>query len=239
VSGKKYTLSTFALKSLLESLRSTVAGLSWQGGATEWADYYESTNYSALSFTKKAEIVDSFLEKAKPREVWDLGSNNGYFSRIATKRGIRALAFDIDPSAVEENYRTVRAQNETLLLPLLLDLTNPSPALGWHERERESFAARGPADMVFALALIHHLSISNNMPFESVAAFFKDIGRKLVIEFVPKSDSQVQKLLSSREDIFTEYDQSRFEAAFSRLFAIDETRPVSGTERTLYLMSRK
>ncbi len=126
------------------------------------------------------------------------------------------ISWDIDPAAVEQNYRQVKTEKNERLLPLLLDLTNPSPAIGWANRERDSFGGRGPADLTLALAVIHHLAISNNVPLLQLADFFAEMGKWLVIEFVPKSDSQVRKLLASREDIFPDYTREGFEAAFSR-----------------------
>ena len=123
--------------------------------------------------------------------------------------------------------------------PLVLDLTNPSPSLGWDNSERDSFNARGPVDMALALAVIHHLAISNNVPLPQLASFFAARCQWLVIEFVPKSDSQVQKLLASREDIFPNYTREGFEAAFSARFKIHSAESVRDSERTLYLMQRK
>ena len=125
----------------------------------------------------------------------------------------------------------------TGILPLRLDLTNPSPALGWAHRERLSLEERGPADVLLALAVVHHLAIGHNLPLERVAAFLAKIGRHLVIEFVPKSDSQVQRLLRDREDIFPDYAREGFEAAFQSHFRIERTVPVAESERTLYLMT--
>jgi hypothetical protein len=133
----------------------------------------------------------------------------------------------------------VKAQKEQNILPLVLDLTNPSPALGWDNAERDSFGTRGPVDMVLALAVIHHLAISNNVPLSQLADFFAAHCKWLVIEFVPKSDSQVQKLLTSREDIFPDYTREGFEAAFSARFDIHKSEPVRDSERVLYLMSKK
>jgi len=116
-----------------------------------------------------------------------------------------------------------------------MDLTSPSPALGWNNRERMALAERGPVDAVLALALIHHLAISNNVPLPSVAEFMAGLGRNLIIEFVPKEDSQVQKLLASRVDIFDHYTQSDFEAAFAQCFTLRASQPIPGTKRTLYL----
>ena len=144
----------------------------------------------------------------------------------------------MDPAAVEQNYRQVKAAKEQTLLPLVLDLTNPSPALGWANRERDSFALRGPADLVLALAVIHHLAISNNVPLPQLADFFAETGKWLVIEFVPKSDSQVKKLLASREDIFPNYAREGFEAAFRACFKFHEVVEVRESARVLYLMEK-
>lgn len=227
-----------ALAGIIDSLRGAIAALSWNPAGTEWADYYDFTNYSAAAFQAKRTIVERFLAAAAPRSVWDLGANNGAFSRLASSRGIPTVAFDIDPAAVEKNYRRMRREGERHLLPLLQDLANPSPAIGWANAERESFAARGPADMVLALALLHHLAIGNNVPLEEIAAFLATICRHLAIEFVPKEDSQARKLLASRKDIFTRYDQAHFEAAFRTHFTIRESAPIPESVRTLYLMSR-
>jgi hypothetical protein len=143
---------------------------------------------------------------------------------------------DIDPAAVEKNYLECRTNKETHLLPLLGDLTNPSPDLGWALRERRSLPGRGPADLLLALALVHHLAIGNNVPLSQVARFFRSLGEWLIIEFVPKSDSQVKRLLASREDIFTDYTVEGFETAFRPYFELVRSTPVPDSERTLYLM---
>jgi hypothetical protein len=234
-------VSRVGLVGLLEGLRKTIAKLKWKPGGTEWGDYYNDTNYSDNAFEEKKRRVESFLDDCGPlKEVWDLGANIGLFSRIASKKGLFTVAFDIDPLAVEINYRQVRETKDAALLPLLLDLTNPSPALGWNCAEREALAGRGPADCVMALALIHHISISNNVPFDRVASFLVQICRKyLIIEFVPKSDSQVQRLLRSREDVFANYDRGTFEQAFKQYFSIEKAEPIEGSERIMYLMRRK
>jgi hypothetical protein len=238
--SKLSTVSRVGLIGLLEGLRKTIAKLEWNPGNTEWGDYYNDTNYSDKAFEAKRHHVEEFLDNAGPQqEVWDLGANIGLFSRIASEKGFFTIAFDIDPSSVEINYRQVRKIGETTLLPLLLDLTNPSPGIGWNGTERESLVDRGPVDCIMALALIHHLSISNNVPFDKVASFFAQLCRKcLIIEFVPKSDSQVQRLLRSRTDIFVNYDQDHFEKAFTQFFSIERAEPIEGSERMLYLMKR-
>ena len=235
----KAQMSKNAFIGLIESLESLVKKLDWTPAGTEWGNYYAITNYSDAAFEQKKKIIGEWLEQVKPASVWDLGANNGEFSRLASGRGIPTVAWDIDPSAVEQNYRRVTSEKEQNLLPLVLDLTNPSPALGWANEERESFGGRGPAEMVFALALIHHLAISNNVPLLRVADFFAAVGQRAVVEWVPKSDSQVQKLMRSRKDIFDGYTREGFEAAFEGRFRIVSALDLSESERRLYLLERK
>ena len=224
---------------LIDSLEATVKKLTWKPAGTEWGNYYEITNYSDTGFAHKKEIISGWLTKLAPKSIWDLGANNGEFSRLASSAGISALAWDIDPSAVEQNYLRLKSDKEQNLLPLRLDLTNPSPALGWDNAERDSLAQRGPADAVFALALIHHLAISNNVPLTRLADFFAGLSRWLIIEWVPKSDSQVQKLLRTRKDIFETYTREGFESAFGTRFHIREAVDVRESERRMYLLEKR
>jgi len=245
--GKEVKLETatnprfnkMAMLGLVDSLEGVVKGLTWKPAGTEWAEYYDATNYSDAAFEHKRELVGKFVERVQPKNVWDMGANNGVFSRVAGDKGIFTLSWDIDPAAVEQNYRFVKEKKEENILPLVVDLTNPSPALGWNNQERQSLEQRGPADMVLALAVIHHLAISNNVPLPQLADYFAGLGSWLVIEFVPKSDSQVQRLLASRKDIFTDYNQATFEAVFSENFTIHESEAIRGSERRLYLMEKR
>jgi len=229
-------VSRHAMTGLIESLENTIAKLSWKPAGTEWGDYYENTNYTDSAFEHKKNLVSEWALEKKPALVWDLGGNTGVFSREAASSGAFTVSFDIDPAAVEQNYRSVKSKKEQNILPLVVDLTNPSPSIGWDNRERDSFGARGPVDMALALAVIHHLAISNNVPLPQLSQFFAAHCKWLVIEFVPKSDSQVVKLLTSREDIFPEYTREGFESAFSARFKIHKTEAVRDSERTLYLM---
>ncbi|MBI3945286.1 MAG: SAM-dependent methyltransferase [Armatimonadetes bacterium] len=232
-------VSRVALAGIIDNLRGAIEGLKWRPGQTEWGDYYRATNYSAEGFEEKRALVSEFLDALRPASVWDLGGNIGVFSRLASERGAPTVCFDLDPAAVDACYREGAGRGEARLLPLVMDLTNPSGDIGWHHRERDSLLRRGPADAVLALALVHHLAISNNVPLDRLAAFFADAGRSLIIEWVPKSDSQVQRLLATREDIFPDYSQAGFEAAFAGRFRIERREPIRATERTLYLMRRR
>ena len=221
---------------LIDSLESAVNGLRWSPQGTEWAEYYDDHNYTAEGLEHKSQLIGEFLETIHPQTVWDLGANTGYFSRLASDRGIPTVAFDIDQGAVEQNYLACKTNKEGDLLPLFLDLTNPSPGIGWHNRERMSFIERGPAEVVLSLALIHHLAISNNVPFNQLASFFREVCSWLIIEFIPKSDAQVQRLLASREDIFQSYTINEFESIFSMEFKIHRSELIIDSERRLYLM---
>jgi hypothetical protein len=223
---------------LIESLESAVKGLKWQPKGTEWADYYEDTNYTVDALRHKKEIVAEFLEEINPKTVWDLGANDGMFSRIASEKGAQTVSFDIDPAAVEKNYEQVKDKSETNILPLLLDLTNPSPAIGWDNQERMSLHERCAENTVLALALIHHLAISNNLPFEMIANLLSEICSSLIIEFVYKEDSQVKRLLSTREDIFDDYTKKAFEMIFKHKFNIICSKSIRESNRILYYMER-
>lgn len=236
VKNKKMNLLSF--QGFLENLESTIKNLEWKPKGTQWADYYEISGYSPDALSHKKQIVANFLERVNPKSVWDLGANIGIFSRIASKKGIPTISFDMDPAAVEKNYLECKRNKETNILPLLLDLTNPSPSIGWANEERLSFLERGPADAVFALALIHHLAISNNLPFNKIAEFLFNICNWLIVEFIPKNDPQVQRLLASREDIFFNYNQQAFEKEFKKRFNILERVKIKDSCRILYLMHK-
>jgi len=239
IKGRSAAVSQRALMGLIDSLESAVRALSWTPRSSGWAGYYASTNYSALAFSAKQRLVKEFLAETRPSLVFDMGANTGEFSRLCLKAGARTVAFDMDPAAVEKNFLASAKSREEGLLPLLLDLANPSPALGWANAERMSLMQRPRPDLVLALALAHHLALSNNVPLAALAAFFSGLSDGLVIEFVPKSDSQVRRMLSMREDVFGEYDQGHFDAAFLKHFEIRRKERLPESERTLYLLKRR
>ena len=238
VKVKEIKLGRRSFIGIIDNLYSGIKKLNWVPENTEWADYYSDTNYTNTAFNHKKEIVSFILDKTNPKIVWDLGANLGEFSRISSNKGIPTVSFDIDPAAVEKNYLKSVEQKEGNILPLLLDLTNPSSNIGWDNAERLSIQERGKADAILALALIHHLAISNNVPLGKIAEFFKSNCKYLLIEFIPKDDSQVQRLLSSREDIFDEYTKENFEDEFGKFFVINEIFEINESKRILYFMER-
>jgi len=228
-----------ALLGLLDNLRAAIDRLSWSPDRSTWAAYDGETNYSTNARKHKEDLVHQWLSGIGPSTVWDLGCNAGRFSRIAAAIGAYTVAFDADYGAAELTYRACRTLRETHILPLVVDLANPSPAIGWAHAERSSWADRGPVDAVMALALVHHLVIGNNVPLSKVAQLLARIGNHLVIEFVPKSDSQVQRLLASRADVFEDYTRAGFESAFADHFHTVRCAPIQESERVLYLMRRR
>lgn len=236
---KKHRTPRVAFLGLIDTLESAIRDMKPRAKERERTAYYESTNYSSEAFQNKKDIVAGFLNKIDPKNVWDFGSNTCLFSRMACERGIQTIAFDFDPLIVESNYVEGNKNGKSDMLPLVLDLMNPSPAIGWDNHERMSLFERGPADTVFALALLHHLAISNNVPLERIAGFFDKICRSLIIEFVPKKDSQVQRLLANRRDIFYDYTPEAFEREFGKYFIIRSCVKIKDSERSLYLMQKK
>jgi hypothetical protein len=224
---------------ILDSLRSTIEKLDWDPQGTTWSGYTRVTSYSERAAASKLAIVERFLKEASGHWVWDLGANTGEFSRLAARLGRSALALDGDAAAVEQAYRQVKRDGEKAVLPLVVDLSSPSPALGWALRERRSILERANADVVVGLALVHHLAIGNNVPLVSIAEFFAALGPELIVEFVPKEDPMVVGMLAHRRDVFPDYTIDGFRSAFAPSFAIVSEAPVEDSPRTIFLMRRR
>lgn len=234
-----YQLPKMRLIGIIESLRSTVESLRLPKQKTVWGDYYNNTNYTEKGIEHKKEVIENWISKIHPESLWDAGANDGYFSRLGSRKGIFTVASDFDVMAIENAYVTMKKEEDTKLVPVVLDLMNPTPAAGWANQERASFLNRASFDLTLCLAFIHHLCITNNVPFSYLAKLMSEHSRYLIIEFVPKSDSNSQILLSRREDIFEEYDEMHFEQVFGTFFRILEKTQVQESTRTLYLMEKK
>lgn len=239
VNNKQIRISKFNHLALIDNLIKTIEKIKLKEVATEWSDYYNNTNYSQISFEHKEEIVSNFFKQMSIKKLWDLGANDGRFSRIALYSGVESvIAFDIDPIAVDLNYKIVKNNKENIL-PLILDLTNPSPGIGFANRERIQINERQKPCCILALALIHHLAISNNLPFEKIAEWFSQLSDNLIIEFVPKEDSQVQILLATRDDVFLNYNKDEFVKAFNLYFNLIKSEQITDSYRTVYWFKRK
>jgi len=232
----KKRISKFQLLALTDNIHSFIKNLHLPQIKTEWGEYTDNTNYTDEAHEDKKKIIEKFISETNPKSVWDLGANTGIFSNISAQKGIFTVSFDIDPIAVEKNYLRCKETGEKNILPLISDLTNPAPSIGWENKERLSISERGPVDLIMALALIHHLAISNNTPLEKIAECFSKLSKNLIIEWVPKEDSNAQRLLRTREDIFKNYNQETFEKSFSKFFKIKERCEIKESKRVLYLM---
>lgn len=235
---RKVSVSRKQHMAIIESLIRGIERLQLKEVETEWGDYYAHTNYSEDASFEKKKIVEAFIDKMHPVSVWDMGANDGTYSKLPLSVGAHVVAFDIDPIAVERNYNEVRRAHSSML-PLVLDITNPSPGIGFANRERTSIGDRQKPDCILALAVIHHLAISNNLSLDMLAEWFSGLSDQLIIEFVPKEDSQVQVLLATRKDIFPAYTTEGFEKAFSKYYILCEKRAIPNSRRVIYLWKKK
>lgn len=241
-SERKFTVT--GLKAIVKHLRSTVEALKSKAQKTTWDDYYQdNNNYTSTSFEAKRVKLREWFQQLQPdlSMIWDIGANDGTFSRIAAREGISVVAMDIDPNAVEANYIKLKEDPfRQQVLPLVVDLANPSTARGWAGKERDSIFNRKQPDLVMGLALIHHLAIGLNLPLKRIAEFWADNTRKYaIVEFVNPEDSQVEKLLRNRKGQFPDYHQHCFEEAFGHFFSIKSMFEIPEARRVLYLMEKK
>lgn len=234
--GQARKLPKGAMLGLIDSLESAINSIQLPKSQSTWSDYYECNSYSLETEQKKLNTVREMLVKTSPKTVFDFGANCGRYSRVAAEIGAMTVSLDMDPLCVQKNYLDARKHEDNRILPLVIDLTAPTPSIGWSNNERASLIERGPCDTGLALALVHHLAIANNVPFQRIAEFFSLLCNHLIIEFVPKTDVQVKRLLASRKDVFNTYTEENFEREFEAFFEIVERTPLEEGGRVLYLM---
>ena len=228
-------LSRAALAWLLRGMRNWIVGLRPRGAsASRWADYSTRTSYAAEEADAKRSFVAAYIARAAPAEVLDLGCNNGVYSEIALAAGAkRVVGLDTDLGALEAAVHRADARS-LALLPLVVDAANPSPDQGWNQRERPGLQARATADGLLALAFLHHIVIGRNVPLEQAVRWVVGLAPTGVLEFVPKQDPMVQRMLAHRLDIFPTYDRDSFRRELERsAFIARETR-ISSSGRTLF-----
>ncbi len=233
--AKASRLPKIGFEQILYSLHRWISKLEPKSrNKTVWQDYASDNSYSETEASSKRQFIADFASKVKPAVLLDIGCNTGDYSAVALGNGADlAIGFDYDNGALDMAFQ--RAQRESLnFLPLHLDATNPSPNQGWMQFERQGFQERARGDAVLSLAVIHHMAIAKNVPLEQVVEWILNMASQGVIEFIPKSDPMVQRLLQLREDLFDDYEQKNFEQLLSDRTRIVSSLKVSSSGRTLY-----
>ena len=202
---------------------------------TVWTDYERKHSYSESGRQAKRRMTEEVTARLKPKLAYDLGANTGEYSLLAAPHAGQVIAFDSDISAIDRLYSRLKEKGPANLLPLVMDLTNPSPDQGFAGTERKSFTNRARPDFIMAFALVHHLRISGNIPVVSMLDWFRSLGAaNLLVEFVPKQDPMVCRLLKNREDIYPDYTVEGFERECARRFRIAQRKALTEGGREIF-----
>lgn len=230
-------VSKSSLMAMLQHIEDCIVSLNSKSEKSNWTEYAINNTYSKEAVSIKEQTIIKWLEQNKVKNIYDLGCNTGNYSLLASKYGDHVLSIDSDHNCIERFYLSTKDKNN--ILPLVINLSTPSPGSGWANKEHLTINQRGKADVLLALALIHHFRITNNVPFSRIAEYLADLGDRLIIEFIPKSDPMVQQMLSSRKDIFNDYTLEGFLNSFEKLFSINEKILLENNGRILFLMTKK
>lgn len=239
---KKVVFSPDKLVRIIDHLRSGITALTCKG-ASNWSDYYEETILGGGYLEAKKKAVKELLSSISFQTVFDAGCNTGEFSMLLAGEGKQVVAADMDARSVHRLSVQLDFAQEKLgprqVLPIVADLMNPPPAIGWGNQERPALLERIRTDLTMALALVHHLALGMNLPFSKMAETFSTISPWLLIEFVPKQDPKAQELIGHKRDIYADYDEQHFMTAFGEKYDLKESRTIGEMGRTLYLFRRK
>lgn len=236
---KAQVFSKQKMLTLLNGLKSYIQSLEIEKDKTTWDNYYQETILSKEYLEEKKKCVSDCLKKIEFKTLLDLGANEGEFSLLFQNTQKLIVAVDEDRHCIERLYLRCKKESIRNVIPLILDLTAPSPAIGWNNAERETFFKRIKPDVCLALALIHHLVIAHNISMTQVMQLLYDTSPYVVIEFVDKTDPKVMHLLEHRVDIFDQYTLQNFRKIIFEKFEILEERTLSQKSRTLFLLKRK
>ncbi len=240
-SSRKATLSKKAQFNLIEGLYDYIKKMTLKVDS-EWGNYYDKINYNEKAFQQKSSIIDTWIKTLNIKTLIDIGGNDGTFVRKISQHINQALVCDIDNNAVDANHRIIKVNKETYMLPFVFDVLNPSAAIGFNNKERDSFIKRikqFSPDVTMALAVIHHMSLSGNVPFSMSAQFFSAFSKYLIIEFPKREDSWVKRLLKTKGDFkvhFDFYNIEEFETSYLQYFSLVEKIPIDQSERVMYLL---
>ena len=222
------------VKANITRLRRLVARLEPRDEPSQWSDYMLDNSYASDEADRKAEVVRAAAAGLRPKLVWDLGCNDGRYSRIAAEHAEYTVALDADHRTVDALYKSLAADGVDRVLPLVMDVADPSPALGWRNEERKTLTERGTPDLVICLAVVHHLVITRNIPLESFLDWLRSVGRTLLIEFPSEHDPMVQRLLAAKREGHPDYQRSVFDHLVRQMFTVEQQTDISET-RTMVL----
>jgi len=238
-SSRQAHFSKQKLLNLISSLETILHKVKAPAQQTTWSEYYDEASQRNNYLEEKKKLMNDWVGSlTSVKTAADLGANDGVFSKLLAGHNIATIATDFDPLCINNLYKEIKDTNFSGLQPMIIDLSNPSPAIGVNNTERTSFIDRIQVNLATALALIHHLAIGKNIPFEKVADMFSKISDYLIIEFVPKEDEKVQLMLQNKEDIYTAYTEENFEKSFETYYTIQRKEKVGSSGRTLFLMKR-
>ena len=229
-----------ALLALLDGLARLVKGLSYrQATSSNWSRYSETHSYAEDDLERKTAFVEKHTLARRPHLLWDLGANTGTFSRVAAQYSQIVIAVDGDHEAVEVLYREAREGREQNIIPLVMDLANPSPGQGWAGRERAPFVGRRNPDMALCLALFHHLRVSANVPVSLLATWLRSLDATVIVEFVDRDDEMFAKLAENKRDDYADYTLENFQSEVDKHFTVEDRMGLKGGKRVLFVLEPK
>lgn len=231
-------ISKKSLMAILSQLRKFITGLQDYKSISTWDDYSTNNSYSSVDKNNKKDCVTQFFKKNNFELIADLGCNDGEYSILSLENGCKkVIGFDFDINAINKAYKNSNIGN-LHFLPLYLDATNPSANIGWYQKERKGFMERANFNAIIALAFEHHLAIAKNIPLNDVINWLVSLAPTGLIEFVPKEDDTIKKMLEFKGDIFPEYTEKNFEKYLLKNSKIISKSKVSISGRTIYEYKR-
>ena len=228
------------IRANVRRLRRLVERLRWEPGPSAWSGYGPTTSYEEADAERKEAFVRECAAGRRWRRLWDLGCNDGRYTRLAAEHADYTVALDADPGVVERLYRALKAEGSTTILPLVADLADPPPALGWRARERRPLWERGRPELVLCLALLHHLAIGCNVPLRELVDWLRSLDAALVVELVTRDDPMAARMLArKREGLHTDYERAVFEGLLAEAFVVERHEELASGTRILYFARPK
>lgn len=233
---------TELIKINVRKIRKLISKMEFAAADSTWSEYEKvslsNDTYGSEDQRVKAQFIREVCEWKPREEVWDLGCNTGTYALVAADHADRVLAMDADHLAVERLYQNLKNKEIKNVLPLVMNVCNLSPAQGWKGLERKRLEERSQPSLVLALALIHHVVISANVPMVQLIEWLASLEADLVIEFATREDPMVQRLLLNKEDNYCDYAQDYLEQTLKRFFSIESVKPLNAGQRLLFACRR-